>query len=74
MKITKEDIKKYLPHREPFLLSELIRSYASNGRYGANVEIIEISKPRNRLEIDIEVEHEIANKARLSNVRSRNQN
>ena len=36
--------------------SELVRSYASNGRYGANVEIIEISKPRNRLEIDIEVD------------------
>ena len=36
--------------------SELVRSYASNGRYGANVEIIEIPKPRNRLEIDIEVD------------------
>ena len=36
--------------------SELIRSYASNGRYGANVEIIESPKPRNRLEIDIEVD------------------
>jgi len=36
--------------------SELVRSYASNGRYGANVEIIEVLKPRNRLEIDIEVD------------------
>ena len=28
--------------------SELVRSYASNGRYGADVEINEIFKPRNR--------------------------
>ena len=34
--------------------SELVRSYASNGRYGANVEIEEIKQPRNRLEIQIE--------------------
>ena len=33
--------------------SELIRSYASNGRYGAGVEIEEIKKPRNRIEINI---------------------
>ena len=33
--------------------SELVRSYASNGRYGANVEIEEIKKPRNRIEINI---------------------
>jgi outer membrane protein insertion porin family len=36
--------------------SELIRSYASNGRYGADVEIEEIPKPRNRLEISIVVD------------------
>ena len=36
--------------------SELVRSYASNGRYGANVEIEEIKKPRNRIEINIEVD------------------
>ena len=36
--------------------SELVRSYASNGRYGANVEIEEIKQPRNRLEIQIEVD------------------
>ena len=36
--------------------SELIRSYASNGRYGAGVEINEIIKPRNRVEINIEVD------------------
>ncbi|MFL2699576.1 MAG: outer membrane protein assembly factor BamA [Gammaproteobacteria bacterium] len=36
--------------------SELIRSYASNGRYGAGVEIDEVVKPRNRIEINIEVD------------------
>ena len=36
--------------------SELIRSYASNGRYGAGVEIEEIKKPRNRIEINITVD------------------
>ena len=36
--------------------SELIRSYASNGRYGADVEIDEIVKPRNRVDINIEVD------------------
>jgi outer membrane protein insertion porin family len=36
--------------------SELVRSYASNGRYGADVGIEEIKKPRNRLEINIEVD------------------
>ena len=29
--------------------SELVRSYASNGRYGASVSIEEINKPRNRI-------------------------
>ena len=36
--------------------SELIRSYASNGRYGAGVEIEEIKKPRNRIDINITVD------------------
>jgi outer membrane protein insertion porin family len=36
--------------------SELVRSYASNGRYGAGVDIEEIKKPRNRLELNIEVD------------------
>ena len=36
--------------------SELVRSYASNGRYGADVVITELPKPRNRLEINIEVD------------------
>ena len=36
--------------------SELVRSYASNGRYGAGVEIEEIKKPRNRIEVNIEVD------------------
>jgi len=36
--------------------SELVRSYASNGRYGAGVEIKEVPKPRNRVEINIEVD------------------
>jgi Outer membrane protein/protective antigen OMA87 len=35
--------------------SELVRSYASNGRYGAGVEIEQEVKPRNRIEINIEV-------------------
>ena len=36
--------------------SELVRSYASNGRYGASVSIEEVSKPRNRIEVFIEVD------------------
>ena len=36
--------------------SELVRSYSSNGRYGANVDIEEVIKPRNRVEIFIEVD------------------
>ena len=36
--------------------SELVRSYASNGRYGAGVDIEEINKPRNRIELNIEVD------------------
>ena len=36
--------------------SELVRSYASNGRYGAGVDIEEIKKPRNRIELNTEVD------------------
>jgi len=36
--------------------SELVRSYASNGRYGAGVDIEEVKKPRNRIELNIEVD------------------
>jgi outer membrane protein insertion porin family len=35
---------------------ELVRSYSSNGRYGANVEIEEINQPRNTIEINIIVD------------------
>ena len=46
--------------------SELIRSYASNGRYGAGVEINEIIKPRNRIEINIEVDE--GNSAKIEKI------
>ena len=36
--------------------SELVRSYASQGRYGASVEVDEINKPRNRVEVGIVVD------------------
>tara|TARA_B100000963_G_scaffold52964_1_gene41091 strand:- start:5480 stop:7909 length:2430 start_codon:yes stop_codon:yes gene_type:complete len=36
--------------------AELVRSYAGNGRYGASIEIQEISKPRNRIDVIIEVD------------------
>ena len=36
--------------------SELVRSYSSNGRYGAGVEITEENQPRNRIGISIEVD------------------
>ncbi len=36
--------------------SELIRSYSSQGRYGAGVEIFETSQPRNRVSIAIEID------------------
>jgi outer membrane protein insertion porin family len=35
---------------------ELVRSYSSNGRYGASVEIEEINQPRNTIEINIIVD------------------
>jgi outer membrane protein insertion porin family len=46
--------------------SELVRSYASNGRYGAGVDIEEIIKPRNRLEIKIEVDE--GKSAKIENI------
>ena len=36
--------------------SELIRSYSSQGRYGAGVEIFEAPQPRNRVSISIEID------------------
>jgi outer membrane protein insertion porin family len=36
--------------------SELVRSYSSNGRYGASVDIQESLKARNTIEISIEVD------------------
>jgi outer membrane protein insertion porin family len=48
--------------------SELVRSYASNGRYGADVEIEEISKPRNRLEINIKVDEGTSAKIEKINI------
>ena len=36
--------------------AELVRSYASQGRYGASVEVDEINKPRNRVEVSIVVD------------------
>ena len=46
--------------------SELVRSYASNGRYGAGVDIEEIIKPRNRLEIKIVVDE--GKSAKIENI------
>ena len=48
--------------------SELIRSYASNGRYGAGVSINEVSLPRNRIEIGIEVDEGSSAKIKKINV------
>ena len=48
--------------------SELIRSYASNGRYGADVEIEEIKKPRNRIEVKIEVDEGKSAKIKKINI------
>ena len=46
--------------------SELVRSYSSNGRYGANVDIEEVIKPRNRVEIFIEVDE--GNSAKIEKI------
>ena len=48
--------------------SELVRSYASNGRYGADVEIDEIVKPRNRIEISIVVDEGTSAKIEKINI------
>ena len=48
--------------------SELVRSYASNGRYGAGVEIDEIKKPRNRIEINITVDEGKSAKIKQINI------
>ena len=50
--------------------SELIRSYASNGRYGADVSIDEVKKPRNRIEVNIEVDEGKSAKIKKINIRS----
>ena len=36
--------------------AELVRSYSSQGRYGAGVEIYETPQPRNRVSISIEID------------------
>ena len=48
--------------------SELVRSYASNGRYGAGVDIEELLKPRNRIEINIEVDEGQSAKIKKINI------
>ena len=46
--------------------SELVRSYASNGRYGADVKIEEIRQPRNRIDVKIEVDE--GNSAKIKKI------
>ena len=36
--------------------AELVRSYSSQGRYGAGVEIYETTQPRNRVSIAIQID------------------
>jgi len=48
--------------------SELVRSYASNGRYGANVEIEELEQPRNTLQINIIVDEGSGAKIKSINI------
>ena len=48
--------------------AELVRSYSSNGRYGANVDIEEIKQPRNRIEIKIEVDEGKSAKIKQINI------
>ena len=47
---------------------ELVRSYSSNGRYGANVEIEEIAQPRNTIEINIIVDEGTGAKIKTINI------
>ena len=48
--------------------SELIRSYSSNGRYGASVDIEELEQPRNTLEIKIIVDEGSGAKIKKINI------
>jgi outer membrane protein insertion porin family len=48
--------------------SELVRSYASNGRYGASVDIEELEQPRNTLEIKIIVDEGSGAKIKKINI------
>ena len=48
--------------------SELIRSYSSNGRYGASVDIEELQQPRNTLEIKIIVDEGSGAKIKKINI------
>ena len=47
---------------------ELVRSYSSNGRYGASVEIEEINQPRNTIEINIIVDEGTGAKIKKINI------
>ena len=47
--------------------SELVRSYASNGKYGASVEILELNRPRNTIEISVEIDE--GDNARIEKIR-----
>ena len=47
---------------------ELVRSYSSNGRYGASVEIEEINQPRNTIEINIIVDEGAGAKIKKINI------
>ena len=47
--------------------SELVRSYASNGKYGASVEILELNRPRNTIEINVEIDE--GDNARIEKIR-----
>ena len=47
--------------------SELVRSYASNGKYGASVEILELNRPRNTIEISVEIDE--GDNARIKKIR-----
>tara|TARA_B100000780_G_scaffold178261_1_gene124957 strand:+ start:1102 stop:3516 length:2415 start_codon:yes stop_codon:yes gene_type:complete len=48
--------------------AELVRSYASNGRYGAGVDIEEVKMPRNRIEINIVVDEGTSAKIEKINI------
>ena len=47
--------------------SELVRSYASNGKYGASVETLELNRPRNTVEISVEIDE--GDNARIEKIR-----